>query len=540
MTLSAAEHAVARENQPVMATTTRGGLDRRRFLAAGGAAAALLVADRLAGAWPAPVQRGGYPFTLGVASGDPAPGGVVLWTRLATEPLLADGGMPARMVPVDWQVAADPALGQIVRGGTVLAQPAQAHAVHVEVEGLEPARTYWYRFRAGGELSPVGRTRTLPAPGSSPGRLALAVVSCQHFEHGYYSAYQHLAQEDLDLVLHLGDYLYETAPAEGQPRRHTTPAPTDLAGYRLRHALYRTDPDLQAAHAALPFVLTWDDHEVENDYAGDQSERFDPPAAFRRRRAAAYRAYWEHLPLRRRSRPRGPAARLYRRLRFGDLAEVSVLDTRQYRDDQPCDGNGVARGQVVVGCAERLDPRRSLLGTEQSRWLLAGLDRSGTRWNVLAQQLLMAELELQPGPGLAYGSDGWDGYAADRARILGFLQTRRPSNPIVLGGDMHSFWVNDLHLDNHRPGAKVLASEFVGTSISSSGPLYEQYRAYLPDNPHVRFFESRWRGYLRCEVDHRRWRTDLRVVDTVQRPGASVGTLASFVVEDGRPGPHPA
>ena len=523
-----------------MPATNRGVIDRRRFLAAGGAAAALVVADRLAGAWPTPAQRGGYPFTLGVASGDPAPDGVVLWTRLATQPLVADGGMAARAVPVDWQVAADPRFGRIVRGGAVLAKPAQAHTVHVEVEGLEPARTWWYRFRAGGELSPVGRTRTLPAPGASPGRLALAVVSCQHYEHGYYTAYQHLAQEDLDLVLHLGDYLYETAPADGQPRRHTTPAPTDLAGYRLRHALYRTDPDLQAALAALPFVVTWDDHEVANDYAADESERFDPPAAFRRRRAAAYQAYWEHLPLRRASRPRGPAARLYRRLRFGDLAEVSVLDTRQYRDDQPCDGNGVAGGQVVAGCRERRDPRRSLLGTGQRRWLLAGLDRCGARWNVLAQQLLMAELELQPGPGLAYGSDGWDGYAADRARLLEFLQARRPSNPVVLGGDMHSFWVNDLKLENHRPGAQVLASEFVGTSISSSGPLHELYHGYLADNPHVRFFESRWRGYLRCVAEPHRWRTDLRVVDTVERPGASVRTLASFVVEDGRPGPQRA
>jgi alkaline phosphatase D len=290
-----------------MPATNPGVIDRRRLLAVGGAAAAVLVADRLAGAWPAPVQRGGYPFTLGVASGDPAPGGVVLWTRLAPQPLLADGGMPAQAVPVDWQLAADPRFGRIVRRGTVLATPTQAHAVHVEVEGLEPARTWWYRFRADGELSPVGRTRTLPAPEASLGRLALAVVSCQHFEHGYYTAYQHLAQEDLDLVLHLGDYLYETAPAEGQPRRHAGPAPVDLAGYRLRHALYRTDPDLQAAHAALPFVLAWDDHEVANDYAADQSERFDPPAVFRRRRAAAYQAYWEHLPLRRRSRPRGSA-----------------------------------------------------------------------------------------------------------------------------------------------------------------------------------------------------------------------------------------
>jgi alkaline phosphatase D len=515
-------------------------LDRRRFLATGGIAAALLAAERLAGVWPVAVQRGGYPFTLGVASGDPAPDGVVLWTRLAPQPLLPDGGMPARAVPVDWQVGADPRLGRVVRSGTVLARSAEVHTVHVEVDGLEPARTWWYRFRAGGELSPVGRTRTLPALGSSPGRLALAVVSCQHYEHGYYTAYRHLAQEDLDLVLHLGDYLYETAPADGQPRRHTTPAPTDLAGYRLRHALYRTDPDLQTAHATLPFVVTWDDHEVENDYAADQSERFDPSVAFRRRRAAAYQAYWEHLPLRRRSRPRGPAAQLYRRLRFGDLAELAVLDTRQYRDDQPCDGNGVGRGQVLVGCRERLDPRRSLLGSGQRHWLLAGLARSRARWNVLAQQLLMAELDRQPGPGLAYGSDGWDGYAADRARILGFLRARRPSNPVVLGGDMHSFWVNDLALDNHQPGAEVLASEFVGTSISSSGPDYEQYRAYLADNPHVRFFESRWRGYLRCVADHRRWRTDLRVVQTVQRPGAPIRTLASFMVEDGRPGPQRA
>jgi alkaline phosphatase D len=521
-----------------MPATTRRILDRRRFLAAGGAAAALLVADRLAGSWPAPARELGYPFTLGVASGDPAPGGVVLWTRLAPAPLLPDGGMPVRAVPVDWQVAADSGLGRIVRSGTVLARPGLAHAVHVEVDGLEPARTYWYRFRAAGQLSPVGRTRTLPAAGASPARLALAVVSCQHFEHGYYTAYQHLAQEDLDLVVHLGDYLYETAPAEGQPRRHATPAPSDLAGYRLRHAQYRTDPDLQAAHAALPFVLAWDDHEVQNDYAGDRSEAFDPPAVFRRRRAAAYRAYWEHLPLRSRSRPRGPAARLYRRLRFGDLAELNVLDTRQYRDDQPCDRNGVGRAQVVTGCRERLDPGRTLLGTEQRRWLLAGLDRSRARWNVIAQQLLMAELDLQPGRGLAYNSDGWDGYAADRARILRFLTARRPSNPIMLGGDLHSFWVNDLRLDNHRPGAATLASEFVGTSVSSSGPPYEPLLACLADNPHVRFFDSRWRGYLRCLVDRARWVTDLRVVDTVEWPVASVRTLASFLVPDGRPGPQ--
>jgi hypothetical protein len=284
-------------------------------------------------------------------------------------------------------------------------------------------------------------------------------------------------------------------------------------------------------------VLVWDDHEVHNDYAGDQSERFDPPAAFRRRRAAAYRADWEHLPLRRGSRPRGPAARRYRRLRFGDLAELAVLDTRQYRHDQPCHSNGVGRDQVVAGCRERLDPRRTLLGTQQRRWLLAGLDHSHARWNVIAQQLLMAELDRQPGSGLAYSSDGWDGYAADRARILGFLAARRPSNPVVLGGDLHCFWVTDLKLDHHQPATATPASEFVGTSVSSSGPPYEVFGACLPDNPHVRFFDSRWRGYLRCLADHRRWTTDLRVVSTVERPVAPVRTLASFVVRNGRQAP---
>ena len=514
--------------------------DRRRFLAAGGATAAALVAAGLSGTWTGFGHGRDYPFTLGVASGDPRPSGVVLWTRLAPRPLLPDGGMPAREVPVDWEVATDPRMGRVVARGTVLARPRLAHSVHVEVDGLRPASGYWYRFRALGELSPVGRTRTLPPPAASPGRLGFALVSCQHFEHGYYTAYRHLAEEDLDLVLHLGDYIYENPPTEGRPRRHAGPEPRDLAGYRLRHAQYRTDPDLQAAHATAPFVVTWDDHEVDNDYAGQASEGGEPAAAFLRRRAAAYQAYWEHLPLRRSSRPRGPDARLYRRLGFGDLAEFHVLDTRQYRDDQPCDVRGQVGGRVVSGCVERLDRRRTLLGARQRGWLLAGLDRSRARWNVLAQQLLLAELDRRPGPERAYWTDAWDGYAADRARILGFLAARRPSNPVVVGGDMHSFWVNDLKVDNRRPDLPVVASEFVGTSITSAGVPYEQFRRCLPDNPHVRFFESRLRGYVRCTVDRRRWRSDLRVVDTVQRPGAPVRTLATFVVDDGHPGPQRA
>jgi alkaline phosphatase D len=511
-----------------------GAVGRRRFLAtAAGAAAALLVTDRLPGAWAAPRAATDDPFTLGVASGDPTATGVVLWTRLAPRPLDADGGMPPRAVPVDWEVATGPRMVDVVARGRVVAGPASAHSVHVEVEGLDPGRPYWYRFRAGGQLSRLGRTRTCADPRRPLGRMALAFVSCQHYESGYYNAHRHIAEEDLDVVLHLGDYIYENPPRHNLPRRHVGGEPTDLPGYRMRHALYKTDRDLQAAHARHPFVSAWDDHEVENDYAGRHPVELGDPAAFLRRRAAAYRAYWEHMPLRR--APRGATMPLYRRLRFGDLVEVNLLDTRQYRDDQPCDEGG---GGGVVVCPERVDPRRTILGDHQRRWLLRGLDRSEARWNVLAQQVVMAERDLHPGQGRSWWSDAWDGYAADRDRILRFLWERQPANPMVLTGDIHSFSVNDLRLPGPDPDAPVVGTELVTTSITSgsSSRKGSGFRKHLEDNPHIRFFESRLRGYTRCTVIRQRWYTDLRVVDTVKRPGAGVRTLASFVVEDGRPG----
>jgi alkaline phosphatase D len=495
-------------------TTSPPTVGRRLFLVGAAGAAALLATQRIPGAWATPGAWPDDPFTLGVASGDPTPSGVVLWTRLAPRPLDPDGGLPARAVAVDWEVATGPRFRDVVRRGRVAATPAHAHAVHVQVDGLDPGRHYWYRFRAGGHLSRVGRTRTCPDPRRPLGRLDLAVVSCQNFESGYYTAYRHLAEDDLDVVLHLGDYLYENPPRRNLPRRHVGGEPTDLAGYRVRHALYKTDRDLQAAHARHPFVATWDDHEVENDYAGRHPVEGGDPAAFLRRRAAAYRAYWEHLPLRR--PPRGPTMALYRRLRFGDLVELNLLDTRQYRDDQPCDED--AGGGRVVTCPERVDPR------------------SQARWNVLAQQVVMAELDLHPGPGRAWWSDAWDGYAADRDRILRFLWARQPANPIVLTGDIHAFLVNDLQLPGRDPDAPVVATELVGTSISSGASKSSGFRKHLRDNPHIRFFESRLRGYTRSTVIRDRWYADLRVVDTVERPGAPVRTLASYVVESGRPG----
>jgi alkaline phosphatase D len=445
--------------------------------------------------------------------------------------------MPAEPVLVDWQVATDERMAAVVQRGTVLARPERAHAVHVELRNLEPDRWYWYRFRVGLATSPVGRTRTAPVPGAPLGRLRFAFASCQHYEQGYFSAYRHMLGDDLDLLLHLGDYIYESPSWGDEVRRHEGPEPATLEEYRNRHALYKLDPDLQAAHAAYPWAVTWDDHEVDNDYAADQSQDRDEVHAFLRRRAAAYQAYWEHLPLRRVSMPRGPVMQLYRRLAFGNLVEFSLLDNRQHRSDQPCDEGRRGGGNLVEGCAARLDPALSMLGAEQERWLLHGLDRSGARWNVIAQQQLMAELRQRSAAGAeARWTDGWDGYAASRRRLLEHLLRRRPSNPVVIGGDIHSFWVTDLRLDPWDARSPVVATEFVGTSITSEGIPHARFAALLPDNPHVRFFESRKRGYVRCTVTPDRWETDLRVVDTVRDRLAPVSTLASFVVENGQPG----
>jgi alkaline phosphatase D len=342
-------------NHPNLARLASIRVGRRRFLAGAGAVAGLVLAGRTTVVATRPTFSAD-PFSLGVASGDPLPDGVVLWTRLAPDPLNG-GGMPPAAVPVGWQVASDDQMRTVVRSGTALATPDLAHSVHVDVRGLEPGRRYWYGFTAGDAESPIGRTRTAPAPDAPLNRLRFAYASCQNWEQGYYTAYRHLAAEDLDLVVHLGDYIYEST-APDRPRSHNGPRPTTLEEYRARHALYKTDPDLRAAHAAFPWVVTWDDHEVVNDYAGEIDPRNSPPERFRARRAAAYQAYWEHLPLRPSSMPNGPGMQLYRRLTFGNLAEFSVLDTRQYRTDQPCGVGPQPR------CAGALDEAATLTGPD--------------------------------------------------------------------------------------------------------------------------------------------------------------------------------
>jgi alkaline phosphatase D len=512
---------------------------RRGFLLAGGAAAAGLAAAAVT-ARGVPALAAGRslpadPFTLGVASGDPLEDGVVLWTRLAPDPL-DGGGMPARPVPVQWEVGTDERLHRVVRRGVAAALPDLAHSVHVDVRGLRPGAWYWYRFRVGRHQSPVGRTRTAPAAGSLPDRLRFAFVSCQNFQQGFWPAYANLAAEDLELVVHLGDYLYEEAADPLAPRQHLGGEPTTLAEYRTRHAQYKSDPALQAAHQAFPWALTWDDHEVENNYADGVPENPAETPGFLARRAAAYQAYWEHLPLRRRQRPQGPDLRLFRRLAFGRLAELAVLDTRQYRSDQPCGDN------VQLRCPAALDPAQTMTGPEQERWLLAGLARSRARWNVLAQQTMMAQMDFAAGSAALYNMDQWDGYVAARARLLGFLHHRRIANTVVLSGDIHSSWAADLKADFDDPASATVASEFVGTSISSDFPaaFIPLVQAALPENPHVSYFDGARRGYVRCELDAARWRTDYRVVQSVAVPTGGVSTAASFEVEAGQPGVHPA
>lgn len=511
----------------------RGRANRRSFLlATGSLAAAAIWSSRALGVVKQNVKFSSNPFALGVASGDPAADGFVIWTRLAPEPVLG-GGMPREDVEVSWQVADDEQMTRVAARGTTVATAEWAHAVHVEVAGLRPDRWYFYQFKAGGEVSPIGRARTMPAGDQMPERLRMGVASCAHYEQGYFTAYKHMAEEGLDLVTHLGDYLYEYAAKENLPRQHVGAEIHSLDDYRNRHALYKTDRDLQAAHQACPWFVTWDDHEFDNNCAGDISEEAGVAKdKYLARRACAYRAYYEHMPLRRTSLPNGHDMLLYRRLRFGRLAEFNVLDTRQYRTDQPC-GDG-----KKPQCEDALSEKGTLLGDRQEAWLKDGLSKSAATWNVLAQQVMMARVDRVPGEVVAMSMDQWPGYEANRRRILKHFADHQISNPVVLGGDIHSHWANDLIADFDDYDSKIVGSEFVTTSITSGGDgkaVLPTTEGVLRENPFVKLYNSQ-RGYLRCEVTPQQWRTDYRVVEKVSKPGAPRTDLASFVVEAGEAG----
>jgi alkaline phosphatase D len=460
-------------------------------------------------------------FTLGVASGDPRPDGFVLWTRLAPEPL-EGGGMPNVAVPVRWQLATDRAFRRIVADGRVTTTPSVGHSVHVEVEGLPSGRTWYYRFTTGGQVSEVGRTATAPAKAAAVDHLRIVFASCQDYRDGYWTAWPHVVADRPDLVFWLGDYIYEGG-RDGAVRQHNSDEVMTLVDYRNRYGLYKSDPHLRAAHAAAPWIVTWDDHEVENNYA-----RFDPQddadiAIFRGRRRAAYQAFWEHQPIR--SRPNGEWLAVFRTLRWGRLLQMLVLDGRQYRADQAC-------GTEDLGpdCPERTDPRRSMLGPTQYAWLQRELAADRCRWTMLANQTVMTPTPFGP----AYNMDQWDGYPAERSRI--FSSLGRVRNAVVVTGDIHASGVGDLR--EEPDGSPVVGTELVAAGISSGfdpalATLAEQLLNGLDQ---VRWFDARHNGYVRCDITPGHWRADFRAVASTAQPTSSVSTLTSWRIDDGVPG----
>ncbi|MEN3584305.1 alkaline phosphatase D family protein [Streptomyces sp. ZYX-F-203] len=524
---------------------------RRRFLTLSAAAATLAFAtDVPALGVAATPERSGVrfvedPFTLGIASGDPRPDSVLLWTRLAPEPYAADGGLGAERIAVDWEVSLDERFAAVVRRGRVDAHPEYAHSVHVDVRGLLPATEYHYRFRAGDWISGTGRTRTAPWRGAGVASLTLAAVACQAYRDGWYTVHHHLARDDVDLVFHLGDYLYEH-PVDrfGGARRHTDRVLPDLfaretvtlTDYRTRYALYKSDPDLKAAHAAHPFVVTWDDHETDDNYAGAVPRDDVPAEGFLARRAAAYRAYWEHQPLRADQLPQGADARMHRRLHWGTLAQFDVLDTRQYRSDQAYGDRPTRPGP------ESDRPARTLLGPAQERWLIDGWRDSVAKWNVTPQQVCFSARRFDLGEDARVSMDAWDGYGAARERVMGGAEAAGLENWLVLSGDVHVSYAFDIKDDFDDPGSRTVGTEVVCTSVTSGGDGTRRpgnWHTQLAANPHLRFYDGR-RGYARIELDHTAARIDFRAVAAVTRRGAPPESAGTFVSEVGAPGLQPA
>ncbi|WP_213980908.1 alkaline phosphatase D family protein [Sphingomonas sp. dw_22] len=520
--------------------------DRRKFLASAGGLALFAGLDPVGRAWAAP-KFYDYPFALGVASGDPWPDGFVIWTRLAPQPLEPHGGMPALGVPVRWEVAEDERFARILRSGEAIARPELAHSVHVEVEGLLPARPYWYRFLVeGGLASPVGQVRTAPAIGALPDRVRLGLAGCQAYPQGWYEAYRHLSQEpDLDAVFHYGDYIYEygqrssivitDAAGKVVERAHSSDEVYSLDDYRGRYAQYKTDPHLQAAHQAAAFITSFDDHEVDNNWVSAFDQDGTPPEAFLLRRYAAMQAWYENTPVRKAQFPRPDGLTMYRRLDYGSLFRMHVLDTRSYRSDQLCEKPGER------ACRTEDGPESTVMGAAQEAWLAKGLENDA-RWNLIAQQVRVMPLNRRAkdgGPAPA-ATDTWSGYPAARARLVRTITERKLTNVVIATGDSHIHNVGVLPMRDDELDGPAAATEFLGTSISSGGDGVAESatsRAYMRDNPHFALVNQQ-RGYQIFDITPREWRTDVKVMDRVQSPGGKLSTLARFTVTPDKPKLH--
>ena len=472
------------------------------------------------------------PFTLGVASGDPTPDAVILWSRLDRE-VLKEAGHEDQAIQVDYEISESSNFQQIARSGSVVASPELGHSVHADIRGLDSDTTYFYRWHVGDATSQAGRTKTAPRASANKQEFRLAFASCQQYEHGYFTAYQHMAEENFDLIVHLGDYIYEKSWGSNLIRKHEGPEIQTLQDYRNRYITYKSDPDIKAAHASAPWVVTWDDHEVDNNYAAALAEDDQTPEQLLRRRVNAYQAWYEFMPIRLPVGRQGPDMPIFRRLRFGNLMEMYVLDTRQYRDNQAC-GDG-----RKVSCQEHKDPSRTVLGQAQKKWLLDGLKTADATWNVFAQQIMMSSLRgvNEEGEQL-WPMDLWDGYPNERQQILDYLDFVSTPNPIVLTGDIHSNWAADLTLNFDQVNSKVVGSEYIGTSISSGGDgqdLTQYGENLLSNNPHVKFYNAN-RGYVAATLTPTLWKADYKVVPYITQKGAPINIRKTFVTEAGKPG----
>ena len=506
-------------------TFLRQGMHVTTLLAASTLSASALGATRLA-------RVSANPFYLGVASGDPRPDSVVIWTRLARETL---GNALSRNEPVavDYEIAETANFSTIYRKGSAAALPELGYSVHLDLQGLSSGKEYYYRWMIGGEVSNVGRTKTAPALDATPESFRFGFASCQQYEHGYFTALDHMAKERFDLIVHLGDYIYEETWGANNVRHHNAPEIYTLDDYRARYELYKQDLDLQAAHASAPWAVTWDDHEVDDNYANFIAADEQTPKQLLIRRAAAYQAFYEFMPIRLPSGRQGASMQIYRPLQFGTLIDITILDTRQYRNDQAC-GDG-----MKPSCDQHREPNRTLLGEAQKDWLFKRLRTSDATWNVMAQQVMMGRLlRRNEQEEEMFLMDIWDGYPDERDELLARLKAAQTPNPIVLTGDIHSNWVNNILSDFSNESSEVIATEFVGTSITSGGDGSDSSNTAaqtLSDNSHVKFY-NRQRGYVSCHLSKDLWQSDYKILDKVSEPGHPIRTRASFVVEAGNPG----
>ena len=491
------------------------------------------------------------PFSIGVASGSPNHHSVVLWTRLMAEPGSSKTQFADTDVSVKWEVADDEGFKVNRRAGQVVALAALAHSVHLELDGLQSDRWYFYRFQIGDAQSTTGRTRTLPHPEAMVQKLRVAYASCQRWEHGYFSAYDHMCQENLDMVLFLGDYIYEYAGAANPVRLPKGGWVSSLDDYRERYALHKSEKGLQAMHAQCPWLVTWDDHEVSNDYAGlERGQSGNISFNFAAQRARAYQAFYEHMPLRGSALiksieglAQGAELRIYGQVPYGKLANIYLLDDRQYRDKQVCNkSDGHGSGFINPDqCEDWFNPKRSLLGLEQTKWLdqaFANAQKDARPWNVVAQQTIFGRRDFRIGAGYTLWNDGWDGYSAARQQMTQSMQNKALKNPVLIGGDVHENWVGHVMADAYKDDSAKLGVEFCGAGITARSAGNSKLPARLAENPHFIFADSERKGYGVVEFTAKQIQTELRVVDDVRQPQTKIETLAKFEVEAGVPQVH--